>query len=111
MTKLELILSMIVLSVYQVSKDCTLTVNPELGEQAMLIRNGLGDWGIVLGRWRDRGDGEGEVVITLSTLADQRSQEYVVSDDEMQTMELGDVRVDMPTGRIVLGPNCTDIGK
>lgn len=99
-----------------------MTLNPELGEQAMLIRHAAGDWGVVTGRWRERA-GEGEVVIAMHALAEVEEQgsgrgrgrgereEYVVRDDEMQSMKLGDVTVDMPTGRIVLGPNCVDIGK
>ena len=55
--------------------------------------------------------GYGKVQISVYNLQTKTVTKHVIRDDEMQSLKLQHVTVDMPTGRLTLGPSCDEMAE
>lgn len=52
--------------------------------------------------------GFGKVQVVIFNLRTRKTSRFTIRDDEMQTIKLEQVTIDMPTGRVMLGTSCTE---
>ena len=76
------------------------------GKVQLLIYDVLTDFGKVQLLIYDVLAGFGKVQLLIYDVASKAVTRYTIRDDEMQTIKLSHVTVDMPTGRITLGAGC-----